>query len=75
VPGVGSTCETSREKIIPLHKTKHPGVYFINGKDPFTGKPGNIIFSVYRNQERKQVEYKAGHRRGSGTVITTMKTP
>jgi integrase len=44
---------------IARHKTQYPGVYFIFGKSPITGKEEKIFYIRYR-KDGKQVEEKAG---------------
>lgn len=44
------------------HKTNYPGVYFVEGTDPGSGKPDRIFYIRYR-QDGKLVEEKAGRRR------------
>lgn len=41
------------------HKTKYPGVVYVEGTDPRTGKPEKIFYIRYR-RDGKQVEEKAG---------------
>jgi len=41
-------------------KTGYPGVFYINGTAPDTGKPEKIFYIRYYNQEGKRVEEKAG---------------
>jgi len=45
--------------IIKRHKTKYPGVYFIQGSAIGTGKPERIYYIIYRKDGRL-IEEKAG---------------
>jgi len=52
----------AKENTVPTmkrHRTKYPGVSYVNGIDPRTGKPEKIFYIRYR-QNGKQVEEKAG---------------
>jgi integrase len=44
---------------IKRHKTQYPGVYYIMGKSPITGKDEKIFYIRYR-RDGKQIEEKAG---------------
>ena len=41
------------------HKTMYPGVTYVEGTDPRTGKPERIYYIRYR-RDGKQIEEKAG---------------
>ena len=41
------------------HKTKYPGVFYIEGKHVTTGKPEKVFYIRYR-RDGKMVEEKAG---------------
>jgi integrase len=57
--------DPKRSKAMPSmkrHKTKYPGVFYVDGTDPATGKHERIYYIRYR-QAGKLVEEKAGRQR------------